>query len=125
MSKAGPAGVLGQVALHVSDPDRAEAFYRDKLGFAPLFRFGQTVFFDMAGVRLMLEGGHEPTGKRDEVCLYFRVESIDRAAGELSARGVYLERAPQMVARMPDHELWMCFFRDPDGTLLAYTEERR
>lgn len=124
MSSSG-IGPLGQVALHVSDADRAEAFYRDKLGLVPLFRFGQLVFFDMAGVRLMLEGGHEPTGKRDEVCLYFRVEAIDRAAGELTARGVYLERPPQMVARMPDHELWMCFFRDPDGTLLAYMEERR
>lgn len=124
MSSSG-VGPLGQVALHVSDADRAEAFYRDKLGLTPLFRFGQLVFFDMAGVRLMLEGGHEPTGKRDEVCLYFRVEAIDRAAGELTARGVYLERPPQMVARMPDHELWMCFFRDPDGTLLAYMEERR
>lgn len=124
MSSSG-VGPLGQVALHVSDADRAEAFYRDKLGLVPLFRFGQLVFFDMAGVRLMLEGGHEPTGKRDEVCLYFRVEAIDRAAGELTARGVYLERPPQMVARMPDHELWMCFFRDPDGTLLAYMEERR
>jgi methylmalonyl-CoA/ethylmalonyl-CoA epimerase len=26
---------------------------------------------------------------------------------------------------MPDHELWMCFFRDPDGHTLALMSERR
>jgi methylmalonyl-CoA/ethylmalonyl-CoA epimerase len=26
---------------------------------------------------------------------------------------------------MPDHELWMCFFRDPDGHTLALMEEKR
>jgi methylmalonyl-CoA/ethylmalonyl-CoA epimerase len=26
---------------------------------------------------------------------------------------------------MPDHELWMAFFRDPDNNLLALMEERR
>jgi methylmalonyl-CoA/ethylmalonyl-CoA epimerase len=28
-------------------------------------------------------------------------------------------------ARMPDHELWMCFLRDPDGHTLALMCERR
>jgi methylmalonyl-CoA/ethylmalonyl-CoA epimerase len=30
-----------------------------------------------------------------------------------------------MVAKMPDHELWMAFFNDPDGNLLALMEEKR
>jgi methylmalonyl-CoA/ethylmalonyl-CoA epimerase len=25
---------------------------------------------------------------------------------------------------MPDHDLWMCFFRDPDGHTLALMAER-
>ncbi len=29
------------------------------------------------------------------------------------------------IARMPDHERWMGFFRDPDGHLLAVMEEKR
>jgi methylmalonyl-CoA/ethylmalonyl-CoA epimerase len=29
------------------------------------------------------------------------------------------------VAKMPDHELWMAFFRDPDGNLLALMSEVR
>lgn len=30
-----------------------------------------------------------------------------------------------MIATMPDHELWMAFFRDPDGNLLALMSEVR
>lgn len=116
---------LGQLALHVSEIERAADFYGGVLGLVPLMRFGALAFFDMSGVRLMLEGGHEPQARSDAVCLYFKVPAIDPALGQLVARGVYVERPAQMVARMPDHELWMAFFRDPDGHLLALMEERR
>jgi len=32
---------------------------------------------------------------------------------------------PHLVARMPDHELWMCFLRDPDEHLLGLMCEKR
>jgi hypothetical protein len=32
---------------------------------------------------------------------------------------------PHLIAKMPDHELWMTFFRDPDGHTLALMTERR
>jgi len=118
-------GVIGQIALHVSDVDRAERFYRDTLGLPLLFRFGNLVFLDCAGVRLMLEGGHESTGRREQFCVYFRVSQIEAVVAALRARQVYFERDPQLVARMPDHELWMAFMHDPDGNLLALMEEKR
>ena len=118
-------GVIGQIALHVSDVDRAERFYRDTLGLPLLFRFGNLVFLDCAGVRLMLEGGHESTGRREQFCVYFRVSQIEVVVAALRARQVYFERDPQLVARMPDHELWMAFMHDPDGNLLALMEEKR
>jgi methylmalonyl-CoA/ethylmalonyl-CoA epimerase len=40
-------------------------------------------------------------------------------------QGVTFDDCPHLVARMPDHELWMAFFRDPDGHLLAIMEEKR
>jgi len=122
---SGGLGAIGQIALHVSDADRAERFYRDTLGLPLLFRFGDVVFFDCAGVRLMLEGGHESTGKREQFCLYFRVSGIEAAAAALRSRQVYFEREPHRVAKMPDHELWMAFMHDPDGNLLALMEEKR
>ena len=35
------------------------------------------------------------------------------------------ERAPQLAARLPDHELWIGFVRDPDGNLVGLMEEKR
>ena len=118
-------GPIGQIALRVSDAERAERFYRDALGLPLLFSFGNLVFFDCAGVRLMLEGGHEPTGKREQFCVYVRVKGIEAAVAALRLRQVYFEREPQLIARMPDHELWMAFMHDPDGNLLALMEEKR
>jgi methylmalonyl-CoA/ethylmalonyl-CoA epimerase len=31
---------------------------------------------------------------------------------------------PHWIARLPDHELWMVFLRDPDAHLLALMAER-
>jgi methylmalonyl-CoA/ethylmalonyl-CoA epimerase len=122
---AGGLGAIGQIALHVSDVERAERFYRETLGLPLLFRFGNLLFFDCAGVRLMLEGGRESTGRREQFCVYFRVTGIEAAVAALRLRQVYFEREPQLVARMPDHELWMAFMHDPDGNPLALMEEKR
>jgi methylmalonyl-CoA/ethylmalonyl-CoA epimerase len=32
---------------------------------------------------------------------------------------------PHLVAKMPDHELWMAFLKDPDGNTLALMSEVR
>jgi len=56
--------------------------------------------------------------------VYFRVEEIQSAAAELTSRGVELERGPHLVAKMPDREIWMAFFCDPDGNRLALLSEK-
>ena len=46
---------IGQIAIAVSDIDKAVAFYRDTLGLALLFEAPPGLaFFDCGGVRLML-----------------------------------------------------------------------
>lgn len=82
-------------------------------------------FFDCGGVRLMLEGGSDEAGSVAGVCLYYRVAGIERAYQELKDRDVAFDDAPHLIAKMPDHELWMAFFRDPDRNLLAIMEEKR
>jgi methylmalonyl-CoA/ethylmalonyl-CoA epimerase len=117
---------LGQIALTVRDVERSVAFYRDALGLRFLFAPSPTLAFLMIGdVRLMLstpEGAFTPGGSS---VLYLRVADIDAEHASLSARGVTFIDAPHLVARMPDHELWMCFFRDPDEHTLALMCERR
>ena len=116
-------GELGQIARHVADVKRAEAWYRDVLGLTHLYTFPSSVgdlsFFDCGGTRLFLarERGDEPG---EQNVLYFRVPDINAAYDELQARGVEFTDAPHMIARMPDGtEEWMAFFNDPDGKPLA------
>ena len=114
---------VGQIALPVADPDRSQSFYGETLGLPLLFRFGQLVFFSTGNLRLMLSGGEQREIPRTNNCVYFRVADIDRAFADLKARGVVFEDEPHLIARMPDHELWMVFFRDPDDHLLALMQE--
>jgi methylmalonyl-CoA/ethylmalonyl-CoA epimerase len=116
---------IGQIALTVTSADRAQAFYRDTLGIRELFRFGDLVFFDCDGVRLMLEGSKKEKLDKTGGPIYFRVTGIEAMFAQLRAGGVVFVDTPHKVARMPDHELWMCFFNDPDGNLLALMEEKR
>ena len=57
--------------------------------------------------------------------IYYYVPDIQDAFVTLSARGVVFSQAPHLVARLPDHELWMAFFYDPDDNLLALMSEVR
>ena len=114
---------LGQVGFSVADVDRAEAFYRDVLGLRHLYRYGNLTFFDCAGVRLLLEKSPSPTAGSP---LYFICHDIALAVAELTARGVKFdgpEGKPHLIGRMPDHDLWMAFFEDPDGHTLALMQE--
>ena len=114
---------IGQIALPVTDVDRAEAFYRDALGLRPLYRFGDITFFDCAGVRLMLEKTHAPETVARSSVIYLRCADIALAVRALRGRGVVFDDAPHLIARMDDHDLWMVFFRDPDGHTLALMQE--
>ena len=116
-------GRLRQFALPVTDTDRSEAFYAEVLGLPKLFRFGDLAFFDCDGVRLMLEGGQSQVQSAG-VCHYFGVDAIEESVAALEAKGFVFVQPPHLVAEMPDHDLWMAFFEDPDGHMLALMEER-
>ena len=116
---------IGQIAVPVADIDRAVSFYRDTLGMRFLFQAPpRLAFFDCAGVRLMLDGAAADQAGRGSV-IYYKVSDLHEAHRTLSQRSVHFEAPPHLVARLPDHELWMAFFRDPDGNLLAIMSEVR
>jgi len=116
---------IGQIHVSVSDIDRSVAFYRDVLGARFLFQVPQQAmaFFDMGGVRLYL-GKPESPDFRSSPILYFTVDDVDEAHRELRRRGVEFLDEPHVVNRTESSELWMAFFRDPDGTNLALMEDR-
>ena len=109
---------IGQIAVVVHDVQRSVAFYRDLLGMKLLFEAPGMAFFDCDGVRLMLSLPSGPEFDHPGSILYFRVPDIQAAHQALRARGVSFLNEPHLIARMPDHELWMAFFRDPDGNPL-------
>ena len=55
--------------------------------------------------------------------LYFTVPDIAAAHRQLLTQGVRFEDEPHIVARLPDHDLWMTFFRDTEQNLLAFMSE--
>jgi catechol 2,3-dioxygenase-like lactoylglutathione lyase family enzyme len=117
---------IGQIALTVGDVDRSIAFYRDTLGLRFLFSAGPTLaFLDAGGIRLMLSTGEGEFKPGSSTVLYFRVKDIGAEHAAIRARGATFVDEAHLVAKMPDHELWMCFLRDPDGNTLGLMEERR
>ena len=116
---------LGQIAVPVAEIDRAITFYKDVLGMSFLFKAPPGLgFFDCDGVRLMLDSPAKANAGLGSV-IYFKVNDLQASFLQLTERGLTFESKPHLVARMPDHELWMAFFRDPDKNLLALMSEVR
>jgi len=117
---------IGQIAIPVSDVDQAITFYRDTLGMQFLFKAPPGLgFFNCNGIRLLLDAAAKKQTQNFSSIIYYQVADIQSAYDVLSARGVKFEEKPNLVAKMPDHDLWMAFFRDPDNNLLALMCEVR
>ena len=117
--------VIRQIAITVSNVETALHFYRDVLGLTFLFSAGPDLaFLDASGVRIMLTTPQGAGAVGANSTIYFKVSDITVMHSNLVARGATNERVPQLTAKMPDHELWIGFLRDPDGNLVGLLEER-
>lgn len=115
---------IGQIAINAHDVERAVAFYQDSLGLKLLFKAGPGLaFFDCGGLRLMLTRPEKPEFDHPSSILYFSVPDIQAAYAAMKQKAVQFEDEPHVVARMPDHDLWMVFFRDPEGNLMGLMSE--
>ncbi len=117
---------IGQIAIRVKDLDRAVAFYRDVLGLPFLFQAPLGLaFFDCGGVRLMLDAVAEAEHDHPASIIYYQVEDIQRSWASLVERGAQVASEPHVIAKMPNHDLWMGFVRDTEGNMLALMCEVR
>jgi len=115
---------LGQVQIRAHDVKRATMFYQDVLGLKLLFEAPPGLaFFDCGGVRLMIDRPEKPEFDHPSSILYFAVPDIQAAHAQLKQSGVHFEDEPHVIARMPDHDLWMTFFRDSEDNLMALMSE--
>ena len=126
-----PAGTtIGHVHLKVSDLDRAEAFYRDVLGFAVQTRYDGSASFLSAGgyhhhIGLNIwqsRGGSPPppgtTGLFHLAVLYPTRGDLARAVKRLVEHGVAIDGAS-------DHGVSEAIYlRDPDGNGIELYRDR-
>lgn len=101
-------------------------FYRDVLGATHLASFDPPglVFFDVGGVRLLLDRA------APSALIYLEVVDIEADTARLRAAGVEVRRDPHLVHRHDGTfapaglEEWMMFFHDSEGNQIALVERR-
>jgi methylmalonyl-CoA/ethylmalonyl-CoA epimerase len=116
---------IGQLAIPVQDLERAITFYRDRLGLPHLFTASGLAFFQCGEVRLMLSRPENAEADHPGSILYYKVADIQQAYAQLRAHQVDLIDEPHLIAKLPDHDLWLVFFRDTEGNTLALMSEVR
>lgn len=118
---------LHQVGGALGDREQTSTFYREVLGIHPVATFDPPglVFFDLDGVRLLLERDASPA------TIYLWVDDIDVAVRTLKDRGVEFAAAPHRIFRddagtfgAAGEEEWMAFFEDPAGNSLVVATRR-
>lgn len=113
---------IGQVALTVRDLAEAKRFYGETLGMKFLFEAGTMAFYQCASIRLMIGLAEKPVSPAGTI-LYFRVDEIEAVCATLKGQGVEFLQDAHLVAKMPDHDLWMAFVKDPSGNVLGLMSE--
>ncbi len=104
---------IGQIAVSVGDLARAKAFYQNVLGMRFLFDTGPMSFLQCGNIRFAVGTSDKPVSPSGTI-LYFRVADIEETHARLAAHGVEFIQKPHLVAKMPDHDLWLAFLADPD-----------
>jgi methylmalonyl-CoA/ethylmalonyl-CoA epimerase len=121
---------LRQVMLPAVDLDRAVAFYRDVVGLPVLAEFDPPglAFFDLRGVRLLVERGAAPSAS----VIYLAVDDVEAEVERLRSAGVTISGEPHLIHRDDDGvfgdrgvEEWMAFFADSEGNTVGLSERRR
>ncbi len=116
-----------QVAQRVEDLERATAFYADLLGALPTATYDPPglVFFDLDGVRLLLEAGAA------SAVIYLAVDDLPATVERLRGNGVVVEGEPHVIFSHADDTLgpagadeWQAFVRDTEGNLVGLVEQR-
>jgi catechol 2,3-dioxygenase-like lactoylglutathione lyase family enzyme len=119
--------MLLQIAQRAEDLSRASAFYESLLGVPPAAAFDPPglLFFDLGGVRLLLERG-APTAVH-----YLRVTDLGSRIEALRSEGVTVESEPHCIFVHTDDTLgpagfeeWHAFIRDSEGNLVGLVELR-
>ena len=117
-------GVM-QIAIPARDIGRATAFYRDTLELPLLMSGPNMAFFDCGGVRLYVDANPGTVAPGGNSLVYFRTREIERQHALLQERKVKIHRAPHVIAKLADRDVWLMWIRDSEQNLLGLMEERK
>ena len=116
---------VGQIAVAVSDIKRSVEYYKNILGLQLLFEVPSGIaFFNCGGTRLMLTVKKGDDKDHKTSVIYYKVKNIHDAEKAITDKGIKFIRSPELAAKMPDHELWIGFLRDPDDNLIGIMDEK-
>ena len=116
---------IGQIHITVRDIHGAVEFYRDVVGLTHLFDVPaqQMAFFQVGETRLYLATSSSPEFQSNPI-LYLEVDDIDVEHARLRGLGVESMSEPSIAHRDENGELWLSFFRTPEGLPTALMETR-
>lgn len=118
---------LAQVAVRAEDLDRAADFYTVLLEDEPVARFDPPglVFFDLDGVRLMLDRNAPPS------LVYLHVDNVHDTLERLDGLAEVAAR-PQVIFTHEDERLgpagyeeWQAFIHDTEGNTVGLVAFQR
>src|SRR5260370_38088031 len=110
--------------LPAQDRERAQAFYRDKLGLTPTQDMGGLVMYQQAGGTgfLLYATGGKASGTHTQ--LVFEVQDVEKAVKDLKAKGVRLEEYDTPTLKTVDGVAEIggakpAWFNDSEGNLIG------
>ena len=116
-----------QIAQRADDLARAAEFYTLLLGSPPTATFEPPglLFFDLDGVRLLLEQS------APSATVYLAVDDVGATVGRLRDAGVPIVAEPNLIFGHEDDTLgptgtdeWQAFVNDSEGNLVGLVEQR-
>ena len=119
-------GARSHTTLPVEDPDRAKAFYADKLGLEPVSETPGGNFYETGGSRFLLYPTQgRPSGAHTQMGI--AVDDIQASVAALKERGVEFEqydfpgfdKATSIAQMGPLQAAW---FQDSEGNLLGVVQ---
>ncbi len=85
----------------------------------------QLAFFNCGGVRILLDNPVDREFANHSNIIYFKVSDINSSYEAFKSGGAEFIDQPHLIAKMPDHDLWMTFLKDTEGNTLALMSEVR
>jgi methylmalonyl-CoA/ethylmalonyl-CoA epimerase len=114
---------ISQIGIHVTDLDRAKAFYGESLGLTHLFDAPPRLAFYQCGrTRLMLAENRQLACEGGTI-LYYAVDDAGDAQAALAAAGAGFAEDARVIARVGDKDVWLAVTSDGVGNHVGLMSE--